>query len=134
MALKGVEFRNKPKARRVPLCEIKYPLVTDDPDYAVVSYRYVWKVDGRVVRDVTIAAHSDALATDLFAKGDRLECTVTPTDGDLRAPSKSVRSKVRLANAQRATRPGAKAWEHSGQKEGGTRRRKQDYLGESHPA
>ena len=89
---------NGKKLRRVPLCELKYPLVTDDPDYDVVSYRYVWKVDGRVVRDVTIAAHSDALAPDppdLFAKGDRLECTVTPTDGDLQSPSKSVRSKVR---------------------------------------
>ncbi len=31
----------------------------------------------------------------LFAKGDRLECTVTPTDGELQAASKSVRSKVR---------------------------------------
>ena len=86
VAINRVKFRNKPKAHRVPLCEIKYPLVTDEPDYDVVSYRYVWKVDGRVVRDVTIAAHSDALATDLFAKGDRLECTVTPTDGDLQAP------------------------------------------------
>ncbi len=95
VALKRVRFRNKPKAHRVPLCELKYPLVTDDPDYDVVSYRYVWKVDGRVVRDVTIAAHSDALATDLFTKGDRLECTVTPTDGAIQAASKSVRSKVR---------------------------------------
>ena len=39
VALKRVRFRNKPKARRVPLCEIKYPLVTDDPDYDVVSYQ-----------------------------------------------------------------------------------------------
>ncbi len=60
----------------------------------------------------------------LFAKGDRLDCTVTPTDGDLQAASKSVRSKVRLANAQRATRPGANPPEHHGQKEGGNRRRR----------
>ncbi len=79
----------------MPLCEIKHPLVTDHPDYDVVSYRYVWKVDDRVVRDVTIAAHSDALATDLFAKGDRLECTVTPTDGDLQAASKTVSATVK---------------------------------------
>ncbi len=95
VALKKVKFRKTPKAGTVPFCEIKHPLIVDDPDYDVVSYRYEWTVNGDVVRDVTIAAHSDALATDLFAKGDRLECTVTPTDGDLEAASKAVGSNVK---------------------------------------
>lgn len=95
VALRKIKFRKKPKAGTVPLCEIKHPLIVDDPDYDVVSYRYLWTVNGKVVRDVTTAAHSDALATDLFAKGDRLECTVTPTDGDLEAASKTVGSKVK---------------------------------------
>ena len=56
---------------------------------------YVWTVTGNLVRDVTITSHSDALATDLFAKGDRLERTVTPTDGDLEAASKTVDFKVK---------------------------------------
>ena len=95
VALKKIKFRSKPRAGVVPFCEINHPLVADDPDYDVVSYHYVWTVNGNVVRNVTIAAHSDALATNLFAKGDRLECTVTPTDGDLEAASKTVSAKVK---------------------------------------
>ncbi len=94
-ALKKVKFRRKPKAGVVPFCEISHSLILDDPDYDVVSYRYVWTVNNTVVRDVTIAAHADALAVDQFAKGDRLECTVTPSDGDLEAASKTVGSKVK---------------------------------------
>ena len=93
--MKKIKFRSKPRAGVVPFCEINHPLVADDPDYDVVSYHYVWTVNGNVVRNVTIAAHSDALATNLFAKGDRLECTVTPTDGDLEAASKTVSAKVK---------------------------------------
>ena len=93
--LKKVKFLRKPKEGVVPFCRIKHPLVTDDPDYEVVSYEYVWTVNGEIVRQLTIGAHSDALAIDLFEKGDQLECTVTPTDGELQAASKSVSAKVK---------------------------------------
>ncbi len=79
----------------MPFCQIKHALVNDDPDYTIVSYEYVWTVNGKVVREVTIAAHADALAVDQFKKGDRLERTVTPTDGDLQAANKTVSATVK---------------------------------------
>ena len=93
--LKKIKFQRPPKAGAVPFCAIKHPLTAQDPVYDVLSYEYVWKVNGEVVRRATSAMHSDALAVDQFQKGDTLECTVTPTDGDLEAPNKPVSAKVK---------------------------------------
>lgn len=60
-------------------------LTEDDADFDIVRYRYVWKINGHVVRDVTTAGHADALPHSMAQNGDTLECSVTPSDGNLMA-------------------------------------------------
>jgi len=66
-------------------CRVSTSLVTEDPDYQIVAYRYRWTVGGRVVRTVRSAALSDVLRRGLAAPGQRVSCSVTPTDGQLSA-------------------------------------------------
>ena len=66
-------------------CRISTSLVTEDPDYQIVAFRYRWTVGGRVVRTVRSAALSDVLRRGLAAPGQRVSCSVTPTDGRLAA-------------------------------------------------
>src|SRR6185503_7876126 len=56
-------------------------LALDDLDWNQVRYRYVWKVNGSVVRDVTSAALSDAVAHHTACGDSLVQCTVTPNDG-----------------------------------------------------
>jgi hypothetical protein len=58
-----------------------------DPDYDVVSYRYVWQVNGVTVRDVSSAALSDALRWGMVWPGDVVRCTITPNDGVVDGPT-----------------------------------------------
>ena len=60
-------------------------LVRRDPDYDIVSYRYRWTVGGRVVRQVTTAALTDAIPAGTVSPGQAVTCAVTPSDGRLRA-------------------------------------------------
>src|SRR5690606_15572653 len=46
--------------------------VLRDPDYDQVSHRFVWEVNDVVVRDVTIAAMSDILASETATPGDEV--------------------------------------------------------------
>jgi hypothetical protein len=69
-------------ANDIPVCRVTTAAIAD-PDYDVVAYKYEWEVDGRLVRSVTSAARSDALATNLIRRGAPLRCSVTPTDGSL---------------------------------------------------
>lgn len=63
----------------VPVCRVSGdPLA--DPDYDVVAYRYQWHVGGTLVRDVTSAATTDALARNLVTNRS-VACTVTASDG-----------------------------------------------------
>jgi hypothetical protein len=66
----------------VPLCRVTGDALAD-PDYDVVSYRYLWQIDGVTVRDVTTAARSDALARNLIRVGNSVSCAVTASDGTL---------------------------------------------------
>jgi murein DD-endopeptidase MepM/ murein hydrolase activator NlpD len=68
-------------------CRVATDLAHEDPDYDILSYRFVWKVDGGTVRDVTNGALSDALARGVFSEGHFLTCTVTPNDGALDGPA-----------------------------------------------
>lgn len=68
----------------VRVCTVAQNLVHEDPDYDIVRYRYVWRAGGRVVRAVTSAGLSDALARTV--RGD-VTCAVTPSDGRLTAPT-----------------------------------------------
>jgi murein DD-endopeptidase MepM/ murein hydrolase activator NlpD len=76
-----------PRAGEVVVCRVATSLVTEDPDFEIVRYRYRWTSGGRVVRQVTSAALSDALPNNAARPGEALACVVTPSDGRLRGPS-----------------------------------------------
>jgi len=76
-------------------CVVQTSPVTEDPDYAIVRYRYRWRVNGRLVRRVTSAGLSDVLRHRLARPGQRVGCTVTPSDGKLLGPAATARVTVR---------------------------------------
>jgi hypothetical protein len=76
-------------------CFVGTSLVTEDPDYAIVRYRYRWRVNGKLVRRVTSAALSDVPRHHLARAGQRVSCTVTPSDGKLLGPTATARVTVR---------------------------------------
>jgi len=76
-----------PEADDAIFCRISPDLIHDDPDFDVVRYRYQWEVNGEVVRDVTLASHSDALPQGTAGPYDTVRCSVTPSDGELSAPT-----------------------------------------------
>jgi hypothetical protein len=65
---------------RVPVCRVDGPVFAD-PDYDVLTYHYRWSMGNEVVRDVTSAARTDALARDRVRAGSTLTCRVTASDG-----------------------------------------------------
>lgn len=67
------------RAGNVLICRVRTSLATEDPDYAIVAYRYRWLVEGRVVRAVRSAGLTDVLPGDRAPSG--ATCAVTPTDG-----------------------------------------------------
>lgn len=64
----------------VPVCRVEGPQFAD-PDYDVISYRYRWTVNDQVVRELTSAARTDALARTHVRAGTTLRCSVTASDG-----------------------------------------------------
>jgi len=70
-----------PESSDVVFCRVGTTTAAEDPDWDIVRYRYLWSVDGSVVRDVTTAAHSDAIPRNSAPAGALLTCTVTPSDG-----------------------------------------------------
>jgi len=76
-----------PTARDVVQCRVTTSLVTEDPDYDIVRYRYRWTVDGKLVRAVQSAALSDLLRKGLAGAGKNVRCSVTPSDGRLSGPT-----------------------------------------------
>ena len=85
----------QPTREDVIRCVVLTSLVTEDPDYAIVRYRYRWLVGGNVVRKVRSAALSDVLRHRLAKPGQRVSCTVTPSDGNRLGPPASARVTVR---------------------------------------
>ncbi len=79
-----------PRAGEVVVCRVATSLVTEDPDFEIVRYRYTWRSGRRLVRQVTSAALSDALRNNAARPGETLTCAVTPSDGKLRGPTASV--------------------------------------------
>lgn len=79
-----------PRAGEVVVCKVATSLVTEDPDYDLVRYLYRWTAGGRVLRQVTSAALSDALRRDAARPGETLTCRVTPSDGRRRGPAASA--------------------------------------------
>ena len=79
-----------PRSGEVVVCRVATSLVTEDPDFELVRYRYTWRSGGRLVRQVTSAALSDAIPNTAARPGETLTCEVTPSDGKLRGPTASV--------------------------------------------
>ena len=78
----GVELvPTLPSPTNVVQCRVRTSLVTEDPDYDIVRYRYRWTVGGQLVRSVTSAALSDVLREGAATAGAAVRCTVTPSDG-----------------------------------------------------
>ena len=78
----GVELvPTVPSPTNVVQCRVRTSLVTEDPDYDIVRYRYRWTVGGRLVRAVTSAALSDVLREGAATAGAAVRCAVTPSDG-----------------------------------------------------
>jgi murein DD-endopeptidase len=71
-------------------CVVRTSLVTEDPDYDIVRYRYRWRVDGKRVRSITSAALSDVLRRDRAKPGQVVRCDVRPSDGRLLGPQASA--------------------------------------------
>jgi hypothetical protein len=94
--LGGIELSPAaPAANEVVFCVVRTSLVTEDPDYDVVRYRYRWLVNGRPFRTVRSAALSDAIPRATALPGQRLTCRVTPEDGRLAGPTATVAAVVR---------------------------------------
>ncbi len=79
-----------PNFASATFCRITSPTVFLDPDYDFVRYHYVWKVNGKVVRDTISAGLADAIPRDAGKAGDKVTCTVTPSDGIANGPSTLV--------------------------------------------
>jgi hypothetical protein len=79
----------------VPQCVVQTSLVTEDPDYQIIRYRYRWFVGKKGVRAVTSAALSDVLRRGLVRSGQTLTCKVTPSDGKLSGPTASAAVSLR---------------------------------------
>jgi len=76
-----------PSPRDVVQCRVRTSLVTEDPDYGIVRYRYRWTIGGKLVRAVRSAALSDVLRKGVARSGQDVRCAVTPSDGRLSAPT-----------------------------------------------
>jgi murein DD-endopeptidase MepM/ murein hydrolase activator NlpD len=85
----------QPTSEDVIRCVVLTSLVTEDPDYAIVRYRYRWKVAGKLLRSVRSAALSDVLRHGLAKPGQRISCRVTPSDGRRSGRGASVRVTLR---------------------------------------
>ncbi|HKX47048.1 MAG TPA: M23 family metallopeptidase [Gaiellaceae bacterium] len=81
----------KPTARDVVQCLVSTSLVTEDPDFDIVRYRYRWVVDGKLARAVRSAALSDVLRKGVAGSGKTVRCSVTPSDGRRSGPTTSTR-------------------------------------------
>ncbi|MGH9935618.1 MAG: peptidoglycan DD-metalloendopeptidase family protein, partial [Blastocatellia bacterium] len=100
-----------PQASQAVFCRVNTSLLFEDPDYDLVRYRYQWRVNGVVARDVTSAALSDAIPKDLARNGDQLTCAVTPSDGQLSGPEATVTARYAasaLASVSAASYDGAR--------------------------
>ncbi|MFY9826003.1 MAG: M23 family metallopeptidase [Thermoanaerobaculia bacterium] len=75
-------------------CQVQGPLVLRDPDFDIVSYRYEWRVNNRLVRSVTSAGLTDLLAAGVAHAKNKVSCKVTPTDGKKAGPAVTASATV----------------------------------------
>jgi Peptidase family M23 len=93
------------RAGDVAVCRAANPnLLLADPDFDVVRYRYEWRVNDTLVRDVTSAATTDALARQHVTPGAVISCSITPSDGKLSALTTTAHATPVTASKRRAVR------------------------------
>lgn len=83
-----------PAAGEAVLCRVQGDALVDDPDYDVLRFRYVWRVDGVVRRDVEHAGRADAFPAGIAPAGSTLQCTVAASDGAASAPAAAAAAVV----------------------------------------
>ncbi|MBX7220891.1 MAG: M23 family metallopeptidase [Blastocatellia bacterium] len=76
----------EPTPGDVIFCRVQGGPLLRDPDYDVVRYRYQWRRNGTIIREVVSAGLADALPRNEAAATDELTCTVTPLDDTLAGP------------------------------------------------
>ena len=82
-----------PATNNVVFCRLTVPLL-EDPDYDLMRYRFQWKTNGVLYRDVTNAAHADAVPHGVVKNGDVLTCTATPYDGTTFGPPVTIQNTI----------------------------------------
>jgi hypothetical protein len=88
---------------RVPVCRVNNPIF-GDPDYDVLTYRYRWMVNNEVVRDVSSAVRTDALARDKVRAGTTLTCSVTISDGKVETQPVSAFASIETGRRRAVTK------------------------------
>jgi hypothetical protein len=86
---------SQPEEAQFLACQVQTSLVSEDPDYDIVSYTYEWRVNNKVARKVTSAALSDVLAAGFVKPKDKVKCKVVPSDGQRSGPATTVQAVVR---------------------------------------
>lgn len=67
-----------PTNGQVLFCRVQTSLLFEHPDYHIVKYQYVWRVNNVIVRNNTFAGLADALPADQVLTGLVIRCDVTP--------------------------------------------------------
>ena len=67
--------------QRIYRCSVDFPYTYIDPDLDRMRYRYVWQVDGKPIRDVTMASHLDYLPAHMVGEAASVECSIYAYDG-----------------------------------------------------
>jgi hypothetical protein len=83
----------KADAARPTLCTIDASLTREDPDHDLVSFRYEWRVGGKLVRALQSAALTDRLPAGAAGVKDKVSCKVRPHDGKAAGPWSEARTK-----------------------------------------
>ena len=81
---------SNPSSDDVLSCEVTSAFPLDDLDWDLVRYRYIWSVDGVVVRDTVSAGLADFLPSVSGCGNPVVACDVTPSDGVLFGPASTA--------------------------------------------
>lgn len=82
-----------PNTNSVVFCRLAVPLWID-PDYDLMRFRFQWRTNGVLFREITNAAYSDTVPALSAAAPTLLSCTVTPYDGTAFGPSSEAQTVV----------------------------------------
>lgn len=78
----------------VPVCQAATVNPVPDPDYDPVSYQWVWKKNGSIIRSSVHGGLADMVPKDSGVPGDVISCEVTATDGTLSAATRTVTATI----------------------------------------